>query len=257
MADKKITELNASTTLATTDIIPVVTSPSSTPETKKITLSNLMLSQGLIDGWVPAGETWTYASATTINIPAGGASKYSVGDKFKLTNGTVKYFYATTVADTLLTVTGGSDYSLSAGAISANYYSKSASPLGFPQWFNYTSTVFGSTGSAGTYSEDSVSSRFSIVGRTINLKIGKRIMNKGSWGGAVQIALPILPVNQGSNCGYGGHIIASGVLAPKGLFLIQDNTLISLFVSSWATAALDWAAVAVQDYIAIRTEYEI
>ncbi len=44
------------------------------------------------DGWQPANETWTYASATTITVPSGAASKYAKGDKIKLTQTTVKYF---------------------------------------------------------------------------------------------------------------------------------------------------------------------
>ena len=42
------------------------------------------LFKGLIDGWVNPNDTWTYASASTITIPAGGLLKYSVGDKLKL-----------------------------------------------------------------------------------------------------------------------------------------------------------------------------
>ena len=39
---------------------------------------------GSIDGWISADETWAYASATTITVPAGATSKYSAGDKIKL-----------------------------------------------------------------------------------------------------------------------------------------------------------------------------
>jgi hypothetical protein len=65
------------------------------------------------DGWIPATGSWSYASASTINVPTGAASIYQKGDKLKLTQPTlgVKYFYIITVADTLLTVTGGTwDY---------------------------------------------------------------------------------------------------------------------------------------------------
>lgn len=41
MANKKITELTATTTLADTDVVPVVTDPAGSPATKKITLANL------------------------------------------------------------------------------------------------------------------------------------------------------------------------------------------------------------------------
>lgn len=88
-----------------------------------------------VDGWVSVSDTWTYATATTITVPSGAASKYSVGDKVKLTQTTPKYFYIISVADTVLTVTGGSDYTVANAAITSPNYSKVASPLGFPQWF--------------------------------------------------------------------------------------------------------------------------
>lgn len=88
-----------------------------------------------IDGWVTAG-TFTYASADaptyTITVASGAAAIYNVGDRIKLTNSTVKYFIVTAVADTTLTVYGGTDYTLSGGAITAPFYSHSKSPLGFP-----------------------------------------------------------------------------------------------------------------------------
>lgn len=54
----------------------------------------------------------------------------------------VKYFNVLKVAyatgTTTVTITGGTDYTLANAAISANSYSKEASPQGWPDWFNYT-----------------------------------------------------------------------------------------------------------------------
>lgn len=102
-----------------------------------------LYNQTISAGWMPAFETWAYASATTITVPSGAATKYSVGDKIKLTQSTVKYFYVTAVADTVLTVTGGSDYTVDNAAITSNYYSKASSPVGFPDRFIYTATWTG------------------------------------------------------------------------------------------------------------------
>ncbi len=88
------------------------------------------------NGWISADESWAYASATTITVPSGAAAKYRKGDKIKLTQTTVKYFYVVGVADTVLTVTGGSDYTVANAAISANYYSHQSTPIGFPAEFN-------------------------------------------------------------------------------------------------------------------------
>jgi len=87
-------------------------------------------------GWVLVGDSWSYASADaptfTITVPSGAASKYSVGMRIKLTQTTVKYFIITAVADTVLTVYGGTDYTLVNAAISAISYSTHKAPLGFP-----------------------------------------------------------------------------------------------------------------------------
>jgi hypothetical protein len=52
--------------------------------------------------------------------------------KIKLTQTTIKYFIVTAVADTVLTVYGGTDYTLISAAISAISYSTQKAPLGFP-----------------------------------------------------------------------------------------------------------------------------
>lgn len=95
------------------------------------------------DGWVGITDSWAYASATTITVPAGAADRFSVGDKIRFSQSGTKYFYVTTVADTLLTVTGGSDYTVANAAISSIAYSKVATPQGFPAAFLYTATPTG------------------------------------------------------------------------------------------------------------------
>lgn len=111
-----------------------------TTDTQTLTNKTLTspLYQGLIDGWVSANETWTYASATTINVPSGATAKYQKGDKIKLTQATVKYFYIVGVADTVLTITGGTSYTLTSATITDNYYSKVNNPQGFPNFLSWT-----------------------------------------------------------------------------------------------------------------------
>jgi hypothetical protein len=96
---------------------------------------------GTWDGWISAGETWTYASADdptyTFTVAADVTTKYSVGMKIKLTQGTVKYFIITAISaysggNTTITVYGGTDYDLASSAISANAYSMMRTPVGFP-----------------------------------------------------------------------------------------------------------------------------
>ena len=122
--------------------------------------------EGGLDSWIPAEETWTYASATTITVPSGAASKYQKGDKIKITNNSAtKYFYIVGVADTVLTVTGGTDYTVHDSAITNPFFSKIENPQGFPQYFNWTPTV-GGQGSM-TYTSVTISgARFSLKGKT-------------------------------------------------------------------------------------------
>lgn len=93
------------------------------------------------DGWVAAGETWTYASADdptfTFTIDSMDATaKYSTGMRIKLAQTTVKYFIITKVVfndpGSTITVYGGTDYDLANAAITAPYYSVVKAPLGFP-----------------------------------------------------------------------------------------------------------------------------
>lgn len=103
----------------------------------------------LYSGWVQADETWTYAGANSFMVSGDKTGKYQKGDKIKLTQTTVKYFYLTAIsyyAGTGLTtciVNGGSDYTLVNAQISNNYYSKVQNPHGFPDWFNFACTQTG------------------------------------------------------------------------------------------------------------------
>lgn len=146
------------------------------------------------DGWMPAGETWAYASATTITIPAGGASKYKVGDKIKLTQTTVKYFSVVGVADTTLTVTGGTDYTVASAAITLNYYSHMENPVGFPDWFAFTPTTGG--GGSMTYTITSAEvSKFKVTGRMVTSWIHLLGTTGGTASNYITHTLPITPVD--------------------------------------------------------------
>lgn len=118
------------------------------------------------DGWNAVADTWTYASATTITVPTGAASLYQIGDKIKLTQTTVKYFFVTAVADTLLTITGGSDYTLANAAITLPYVSHEENPVGFPGYFNFAPARAVSGGTVPTYTALDIS-HFTIKGLTL------------------------------------------------------------------------------------------
>ena len=93
------------------------------------------------DGWVSGTGTWSYSSADSptfvISINADVTAIITVGMKIKLTQTTTKYFIVTAVGSysgsaTLVTVYGGTDYTLANAAISNPYYSSDRAPLSFP-----------------------------------------------------------------------------------------------------------------------------
>jgi hypothetical protein len=93
------------------------------------------------DGWSAAANTWTYSAADAptfvISVNADMTGVVGVGTRIKLTQTTAKYFIVTAVGAfsagaTLITVYGGTDYTLANAAITSPYYSFVKCPLGFP-----------------------------------------------------------------------------------------------------------------------------
>lgn len=156
MANLKITDLTATTAPVNTDLIEIVQDVATTPVNKKITLLDLVGT-----GWIGISGTFSYASATTINVSSGAASIYSVGDKLRFQNndsGTYLYAYIVTVADTLLTVKGNA---VPNATLTDAYYSHQENPLGFPDTFAYTPAAI--VGFASTPGDSSYI--FSLKGR--------------------------------------------------------------------------------------------
>lgn len=177
-------------------------------------------SGGIGDGWTATSDSWTYASATTITIPAGGASLYQIGDRIKLTQTTVKYFYVTAVADTLLTITGGSDYTLVNAAISAISYSHIVNPLGFPHWMNYTATV-GATGSMTFTSTSLEFSKFNMQSRAVTVLVRYSGTTGGTASNGLTFTIPVGTVDTASPSS-GGFVTDGSTLA--GICLASSST---------------------------------
>jgi len=190
------------------------------------------------DGWMLVANTWTYASATTITVPSGAASIYSVGDKIRFKQGaTYKYFYVFTVADTLLTVTGGSDYTVATPtAITDVYYSHAANPIGFPHWFNYLATLAATGDTLPTY-ELYDQAMFTIFGRTAQVIISKVSVGGGTAGSGATTELKVLlPFNSISiRSTFGGYYVngtgtasflgGQTIVGTKDLNLIKQGAL--------------------------------
>lgn len=92
--------------------------------------------------WMPGSGTWTWSSSDAptyvISVDNDQTAILSVGKRIRLTHaGAVKYFIVTAVGAysggvTLITVYGGTDYTLASSAITLPYYSSAKAPLGFP-----------------------------------------------------------------------------------------------------------------------------
>ena len=161
-----------------------------------------LYAENIETGWIPSDEAWSYSNSTTITIPAGGVTRYEKGDKVRLTqDSTTKYFYITSVADTTITVTGGSDYSVANSPISVPCTSKAISPEGFPDWFNWSPSKSGITVGNG-----SLITRFSVKGRTVNFFIRFELGSTSAITGRNYFSLPV------AGAGYG-----------TGLVFIQDT----------------------------------
>jgi|WetSurMetagenome_2_1015567.scaffolds.fasta_scaffold54131_2 hypothetical protein len=126
------------------------------------------------DGWTPVTDSWTYASASTINVPSGAAAIYGKGDRIRFKQGAgYKYFVIVAVTDTLLTVAINTDYTVATPtAITDIAYSHQISPIGFPQWFTAATPTFAvsefDNGSGGQ--PTTTSCRMSINGNICTLK---------------------------------------------------------------------------------------
>lgn len=193
----KITAYDALTEVASGDIIPIVdvsdTTMGANGTNKKVTRATLLRDN--LYGWTPAESTWTYASATTFTIAGvDRTSEYRKGGKIRWKQGgTYKYAYILSSAfstDTTVTITGGSDYTIANSAITDNYASYEVSPLGFPDWFNYTPTITAS-GSMTISSPEILYAKFKLENLTATLHIGFTSTTGGTASNTLYASLPI------------------------------------------------------------------
>jgi hypothetical protein len=255
MADLFIDALPTTTTIKRADLFVVETDPAGTQITKA------MAALDFAKGWIEIPDSWTYASATTINVPTNATLLYQKGwgIRFKQ-GGAFKYAYMTTVAATLLTVTGGSDYTVANAAITDIAVCPNPhTAFGFPDWFNYAPVVNGSAGSAGTYAESESSCKFAISGKMMHTRVHKVVSNVGSWTGTLRVSTPTTVVVQtAGTIVIGGAIYASGATAATQLGMLYETTTTSWsFIKTVRTAEVTWADVAANVGIHIDTHSEI
>lgn len=180
MADAKLTALTADTAPTKDDLLYLVTDPAGTPASRKVTMSDL------VGGWIGIADSWTYASTSTINIPTDGTVFYQKGVKIRFKQGAgYKYYVASTVAATLLTVFVNTDYTVANAAITDIAYSYSENPLGFPTEFNWNWNPSGITTTTGT-----TTAKYSVNGGMVHGHVDFLFGASSAVTGAVSFTLP-------------------------------------------------------------------
>lgn len=193
----RISALTELTTLASDDYLVVL--DSSANIAKKITIANAF---GIPDfGFTATGESWTYASATTITVPTDATTKYAKGNivKFTQATGGTKYAVITTVAATLLTVVMLDGATLVNEAITSPFYSNVATPLGSGQirydqlgtdsshaWKSYTPSYTNVTIGNGT-----VTAKYIQIGKTVFVRFHLVFGTTTAISGDIQLGLPV------------------------------------------------------------------
>lgn len=207
-----------------------------------LALNPLINPSMVIDGWIPLiNETWVYASATTITVPAGASGRYTTGDKIRLVqSGTTKYFYVVSTTDTVLTVTGGTDYTVANATIESPAFSKHQTPIGFPHWFSWTPTWSGMTIGNAT-----VNAKFAIIGESVVCRFSCALGSTSSISSLVSFTLPVTgdAIYASSNIvGVGTcHILDNGTQTYLGNVELTSTTLARIL--AWNSAGTYVAAV--------------
>jgi hypothetical protein len=145
------------------------------------------------DGWVYDTHTWTYVSATSFKITGVNVTAlFPTGTKIKLIqSGVTAYFYvtgATFSTDTTVTITGGSDYTLSNTTITSPAYSYATTPQGFPGWFNWSPTWTNFTVGNAT-----LSAAFTMNGRLLTARLKLTWGSTTSASGIIEFSPPVTP----------------------------------------------------------------
>jgi hypothetical protein len=206
-----------------------------------------------VDGWYPVSEGWAYASASTITVPTGAASRFQKGDKLAFVQTTVKYFYITSVTDTLLTVNAGTDYTVANAAISDVYISRVARPLAFPQWFIWSPTLVGFVANP-----TNCVYRFKLDGIACTAVV-RQGTNGTSNANNFTISAPITArviTDMEWNCGFGLVDNSLGQASPAYAYIGSGGTVFTL-CKDWHGSSTGWTIINGKRAFAFRMEYDI
>ena len=205
----------------------------------------------LRDGWCYDTDTWVYVNSTSFKIVGKDVRyKFPKGTKIKLVQTSTKYFYVVATAysaDTTITITGGSDYSLVSGTISGQAYSYADTPQGFPQWFNIVVSQTGWTVlPSGIY-------KFCVIGNVCHYIVHQTDGTSNSTN--TSLGIPIIAETTAGKGGICGYAVDNGVerTAPTKWWINGHDNVANFYTNMlWA----GWTASGTKKLRAMIT-YEI
>jgi hypothetical protein len=162
------------------------------------------------DGWIAANESWAFAT-----------TKYPVGTQIRFKQGAgYKYMTVRSVASTVLTVEGGTDYTVANSAITDNYYSLDPYPVGHPIWYTFAPSVAG--GGSMTISSTVINfARTCLIGRVATVQIDTTFTTGGSAATTLNITGLRFTAARLNQAGFLGSITDT---SPLGGSIIMDTT---------------------------------
>lgn len=204
-----------------------------------MTQTKINQSQIINDGWTPAQETWTYASASTFTVSGiDVTAKYNKGCRLRFKQG-AGYKYAVVVSsafstNTTVTILVNTDFTIATPtAITDNDYSYQQSPQGYPHWFNIAAPTWSvSTLDNGSGGQPTTTThRAKIDGNTLSgFILGSGVKAGTTWYIFYAPNYGVVPVANiaigSANVGWGGndkfsHIRFDG----SNFYFIGDTTL--------------------------------
>lgn len=137
-----------------------------------------------VTGWKEVTDTWAYASASTFTVPTDATLTYQKGDPVRWKQGGgYKYGNIASVTATVVTILINSDHVIANSAVTDVAYARTPTPFGFPEWFNFASTVTPNTGAITTQSS---SAQYKCIGRLMHSFINIAITNNGTGAGFIK-----------------------------------------------------------------------
>lgn len=122
-------------------------------------------------GWIPITATLTYTSSTTVTLSADITGIHE-GTKLKFTqDGVIKKFFVTKKSGLVLTLFGGTDYTLTNTAITNVFFSNQKAPLDFPTNPEKWTITFKNT-TEKTVTSPTINTWYNLSGLSIALPTG-------------------------------------------------------------------------------------